>query len=42
LRDSAGLSPDFAVLPAAAADGRDTGNLQAGPLTVKPDQLISY
>jgi len=35
LRDSAGLSPDFAVLPAAAAERRDTGNLQAAPVTVK-------
>jgi len=35
LRDSAGLSPDFAVLPAATAERRDTGNLQAAPVTVK-------
>jgi hypothetical protein len=42
LRDSAGFAPDFALLPAIAARGRDTGNLQAHQATVKPDQLISY
>jgi len=43
LRDSAGLSPDFAELPAIAAEETAThGTYKPGRYAVKADQVIRY
>jgi hypothetical protein len=42
LRDSAGLSPDFALLPAIAACAATPATYKAAVTLVKADQMIKY